>query len=90
MTNLDHARASESVYNDDSFSRLMIDCAESVVDDTGSTVEALEQARDEMIEFLNVSDAIPSGETRLVLVDRARRIRDTADIRAELKSLESL
>lgn len=90
MTQNDYANACESVYNDDSFTRIIIDCAESVVDDSGSTVEALTQARDEMIEFLTVSDAIPSGETRLVLVDRARKIRDTADIRAELKALETL
>lgn len=90
MTNRDYARASESVYADESFATLLIECAESLVEDTGSTESALRQASAEMREFLSVSDSIPSGETRLVLVDRARKIRDTADIRAELKSLESL
>ena len=90
MTDHDYNVASESVYADESFAVMLIECAESVVDDTGSTESALRQVSAEMREFLNVTDAFPSGESRLVLVDRARRIRDTADIRAELKALETL
>ena len=73
-----------SVYNDDGFSKILIECAETVVNDSGSTVEALMQAADEMREFLAVSDKIPSGESRLVLVSRAMEIRNTAEIRASI------
>lgn len=73
-----------NVYADDGFARLLIECAESVTNDSGSTVEALEQAAQEMREFLSVSDKIPSGESRLVLVSRAMEIRNTAEIRAAI------
>lgn len=78
-----------SIYESEGLTTLMVECAESIADDTGSTVGALTQVVSEMTELLTAYDSgeIPSNETRLVLVSRAMDIRSKARIRAALKEL---